>query len=129
MYKIIITAVVVIVFGTLVWSHLGVSEDGIIDESYAGSFVGDTDNWVEYVSDDIEIAEKLTEPSFDEAFKTARETLGPGGTFLWIGNEYTTDYLEEVTNDSEFKSYDSNIVDVITPAVEDSLSSLITPEQ
>ena len=140
MYKIIITAVVVIVFGTLVWSHLGVSEDGIIDESYAGSFVGDTDNWVEYVSDDIEIAEKLTEPSFDEAFKTARETLGPGGTFLWIGNEYTTDYLEEAVDKSMkiIKLYDSNMVEIIEPVavemnitdfINDSLSSLITPEQ
>ena len=146
MHKLIITAVLVLVFGALVWSHLGVSEDGVViteqtqvDESYTGSFVDDTDKWVEYVSDDIEIAQRLPEPSFDEAFKTAREVLGPGNTFLWLGDEYTTDYLEESVDKSTkiVKLYDSNMVEIIEPVIiemditdfiNDTLSSLVTPE-
>ena len=35
-------------------------------------------------------------PTFEEAFRTARAQLGPGQTFNWNNNIYTTDYKEEV---------------------------------
>jgi len=34
--------------------------------------------------------------TFDEAFAVARSELGKGKTFIWNGNEYTTDLAEEV---------------------------------
>ena len=152
----VITAIVLLTFGALVWSHLGVSEDGILipdqvqsSESYTGSF--NEDNiWEEYVekapvtlepealSDDI--LDGSSDYNFGEAFREARLLLGPGETFYWYGREYTTDYLEEAVDKSMkiIKLYDSNMVEIIEPVavemnitdfINDSLSSLITPEQ
>ncbi len=35
-------------------------------------------------------------PSFNEAFLAARNELGPGNTFEWNGNLYSTNYADEV---------------------------------
>jgi hypothetical protein len=141
----VITAIVVLTFGALVWSHLGVSEDGILipeqvqsSEPYTGSFNEDN-TWEEYVekapvtlepealSDDI--LNGSSDYNFGEAFREARLLLGPGETFYWYGREYTTDYLEEVNVEEKPKSSDVNIVDVIEPVILDSINSLVTPEQ
>ena len=47
----------------------------------------------------IENTKTLNEPiqtTFDEAFAVARSELGKGNTFIWNGNEYTTNLAEEV---------------------------------
>ena len=36
------------------------------------------------------------DPTFEEAFRKARAQLGPGQTFNWNDNIYTTDYKEEI---------------------------------
>ena len=35
-------------------------------------------------------------PSFNDAFLAARNELGPGQTFEWNGNLYSTNYVDEV---------------------------------
>jgi hypothetical protein len=35
-------------------------------------------------------------PSFNDAFLVARNELGPGNTFEWNGNLYSTNYADEV---------------------------------
>ena len=35
-------------------------------------------------------------PSFDDAFLAARTQFGPGNTFEWNGNLYSTNYADEV---------------------------------
>ena len=50
-------------------------------------------------SDDIEsldVIETTPVPSFNDAFLAARNELGPGNTFEWNGNLYSTNYADEV---------------------------------
>ena len=52
-------------------------------------------------SDDIEsldVIETTPVPSFNNAFLAARNELGPGNTFEWNGNFYTTNYADELWN-------------------------------
>ena len=44
----------------------------------------------------IEVIETTPVPSFNDAFLAARNELGPGNTFEWNGNLYTTNYADEV---------------------------------
>ena len=44
----------------------------------------------------LEVIETTPVPSFNEAFLTARTELGPGNTFEWNGNLYSTNYADEV---------------------------------
>ena len=44
----------------------------------------------------IEVIETTPVPSFNEAFLAARNELGPGNTFEWNGNLYSTNYADEV---------------------------------
>ena len=44
----------------------------------------------------IEEIETTPVPSFNEAFLVARTELGPGNTFEWNGNLYSTNYADEV---------------------------------
>ena len=39
---------------------------------------------------------RIQERSFGNAFGKAREVQGEGGIFTWRGEEYTTDYAEEI---------------------------------
>ena len=50
-------------------------------------------------SDDVEslqVIETTPIPSFNDAFLAARNELGPGNTFEWNGNLYSTNYADEV---------------------------------
>ena len=50
-------------------------------------------------SDDVEsleVIETTPVPSFNDAFLAARTELGPGNTFEWNGNLYSTNYADEV---------------------------------
>ena len=40
--------------------------------------------------------ETTSVPSFNDAFLAARTELGPGNTFEWNGNLYSTNYADEV---------------------------------
>ena len=44
----------------------------------------------------IEEIETTPVPSFNEAFLVARTELGPGNTFEWNGNLYSTNYADEL---------------------------------
>ena len=44
----------------------------------------------------IEVIETAPVPSFNDAFLAARNELGPGNTFEWNGNLYSTNYADEV---------------------------------
>ena len=46
--------------------------------------------------DSIEVIETTPVPSFNDAFLAARNELGPGNTFEWNGNLYSTNYADEV---------------------------------
>ena len=51
----------------------------------------------------IVVEENITEPIellFTDAFKQAREAFGPGRTFVWEGNLYTTDRTDHDELDS-----------------------------
>ena len=43
----------------------------------------------------LEVIETTPVPSFNDAFLTARTELGPGNTFEWNGNLYSTNYANE----------------------------------
>jgi len=44
----------------------------------------------------LDIIETTPVPSFNDAFLAARTELGPGNTFEWNGNLYSTNYADEV---------------------------------
>ena len=44
----------------------------------------------------LEVIETTPVPSFNDAFLAARTELGPGNTFEWNGNLYSTNYADEV---------------------------------
>ena len=45
------------------------------------------------------MAKSINEMSFDDAFKTKRRELGPGKTFTWQGEKYTTDKKDDSMDD------------------------------
>ena len=44
----------------------------------------------------LDVIETTPVPTFNDAFLAARNELGPGNTFEWNGNLYTTNYADEV---------------------------------
>ena len=44
----------------------------------------------------LDVIETTPVPSFNDAFLAARNELGPGQTFEWNGNLYSTNYVDEV---------------------------------
>ena len=46
--------------------------------------------------EDTKTLNETIQNTFDEAFAVARSKLGKGNTFIWNGNEYTTNLAEEV---------------------------------
>ena len=44
----------------------------------------------------LNVIETTPVPSFNDAFLAARNELGPGQTFEWNGNLYSTNYVDEV---------------------------------
>ena len=46
----------------------------------------------------LDVIETTHVPSFNDAFLAARNELGPGNTFEWNGNFYTTNYADELLN-------------------------------
>ena len=74
----------------------------LVNNTNMGNSVNDEAMATETVpasSDDvesIEVIETTPVPSFNDAFLTARNELGPGNTFEWNGNLYSTNYADEV---------------------------------
>lgn len=69
------------------------------------------------------VSEPIGIPSFVDAFADARNRLGPGQTFFWNGNEYSTNKAEDLITaspDPDSESSESNF------AVEDSSGEILT---
>ena len=74
----------------------------LVNNTNMGNSVNDEAMATETVptsSDDIvslDVIETTPVPSFNDAFLAARNELGPGNTFEWNGNLYSTNYANEV---------------------------------
>ena len=66
--------------------------NSVNDEAMATETVPTFHNNVE----SLEAIETTPVPSFNDAFLVARNELGPGNTFEWNGNLYSTNYADEV---------------------------------
>ena len=69
----------------------------------------------------LEVIETTPVPSFNDAFLAARTELGPGNTFEWNGNLYSTNYADEV-----FKVLQSEVAveDILIDETEPQLSQI-----
>ena len=69
----------------------------------------------------LEVIETTPVPSFNDAFLAARNELGPGNTFEWNGNLYSTNYADEV-----FEVLQSEVVveDILIDETEPQLSQV-----
>ena len=74
----------------------------LVNNANMGNSINDEAMTTEIVPTFTENVESLEEiettpvPSFNEAFLAARTELGPGNTFEWNGNLYSTNYADEV---------------------------------
>ena len=74
----------------------------LVNNANMGNSVNDEATTKEAVPTFSENVESLDEiettpvPSFNEAFLVARTELGPGNTFEWNGNLYSTNYADEL---------------------------------
>ena len=74
----------------------------LVNSTNMGNSVNDeamTTETVPTFSNDVEsleLIETTPVPSFNDAFLAARTELGPGNTFEWNGNLYSTNYADEV---------------------------------
>ena len=66
--------------------------NSVNDEAMATEAVPAFDNNVE----SLEVIETTPVKPFNDAFLVARNELGPGNTFEWNGNLYSTNYADEV---------------------------------
>ena len=73
----------------------------LVNNSNMGNSVNDeaiTTETVPTFNDNVEsldVIETTPVPSFNDAFLAARNELGPGNTFEWNGNLYSTNYADE----------------------------------
>ena len=74
----------------------------LVNNANMGNSINDEAMTTEAVPTFTENVESLQEiettpvPSFNEAFLVARTELGPGNTFEWNGNLYSTNYADEL---------------------------------
>ena len=74
----------------------------LVNNANIGNSINDEAMTTEAVPTFTENVESLEEiettpvPSFNEAFLVARTELGPGNTFEWNGNLYSTNYADEL---------------------------------
>ena len=67
-------------------------DNSVNDEAMATETVPTFNDNVE----SLDVIETTPVPSFNDAFLAARNELGPGNTFEWNGNLYSTNYADEV---------------------------------
>ena len=99
----------------------------LVNNTNMGNSVNDEAMATETVptfSDDIEsldVIETTPVPSFNDAFLAARNELGPGNTFEWNGNLYSTNYADEV-----FEALQSEVAveDILIDETEPQLSQV-----
>ncbi len=76
----------------------------LVNNANIGNSINDeamTTEAVPTFTENVESLEKIETtpvPSFNEAFLVARTELGPGNTFEWNGNLYSTNYADELTD-------------------------------
>ena len=68
----------------------------LVNNQNMGNSVNDEAMTTEAVATISEEIETTPVSSFNDAFLTARAELGPGNTFEWNGNMYSTNYVDEV---------------------------------
>ena len=74
----------------------------LVNNTNMGNSVNDeamaTETVPTYIDDveSLDVIETTPVPSFNDAFLAARNELGPGNTFEWNGNLYSTNYADEV---------------------------------
>tara|TARA_A100000164_G_C21766423_1_gene704171 strand:+ start:250 stop:741 length:492 start_codon:yes stop_codon:yes gene_type:complete len=74
----------------------------LVNNSDMGNSINDevmTSEAVPTFTENVESVEEIETtpvPSFNEAFLAARTELGPGNTFEWNGNLYSTNYADEL---------------------------------
>ncbi len=82
----------------------GVEINSLVKKANMSNSINDESMTTEAVPTFTENVESLEEiettpvPSFNEAFLAARTELGPGNTFEWNGNLYSTNYADELLN-------------------------------
>ena len=69
----------------------------------------------------IEVIETTPVPSFNDAFLEARNELGPGNTFEWNGNLFSTNYADEVF---EVLQSEVSVEDILIDETEPQLSQV-----
>ena len=69
----------------------------------------------------LEEIETTPVPSFNKAFLAARTELGPGNTFEWNGNLYSTNYADEVF---EVYQHEVAVEDILIDETEPQLSQV-----
>ncbi len=80
----------------------------------------------EVLEEEIAIPEQQKVISFTQAYSVAREVLGPGQTFSWNGNQYSTNTVEEAAAESLAVQPDSNFANV-QDSLGNTLSHAISP--
>ena len=99
----------------------------LVNNANMGNSINDEAMTTEAVPTFAENVESLEEiettpvPSFNEAFLVARTELGPGNTFEWNGNLYSTNYADELLDElqSEFA-----VEDILIDETEPQLSQV-----
>ena len=99
----------------------------LVNNANMGNSINDEAMTTEAVPTFTENVESLEEiettpvPSFNEAFLAARTKLGPGNTFEWNGNLYSTNYADELLDElqSEFA-----VEDILIDETEPQLSQV-----
>ena len=69
----------------------------------------------------LDLIETTPVPSFNDAFLAARNELGPGNTFEWNGNLYSTNYANEVL---EVLQSEVAVEDILIDETEPQLSQI-----
>jgi len=109
-----------IVVGSVIYQHISSPEEITVNDfsevstiSATDPFISESDelktrswsgevNTIENSDSNEKISSSIVEQekSFSEAFAEARSSLGSGKTFSWNGEEYSTLYAEEKTEDT-----------------------------
>ena len=103
-----------IVTGSVIYQHISSPEEITVNDfsevginSTTEPFIPESDEletapWHGELNSNEEISPSIIEQekSFSEAFAEARSSLGSGKTFSWNGEEYSTLYAEEKTEDT-----------------------------
>ena len=109
-----------IVVGSVIYQHISSPEEITVNDfsevstiSATDPFISESDelktrswsgevNTIENSDSNEKISSSIVEQekSFSEAFSEARSLLGSGETFSWNGEEYSTLYAEEKTEDT-----------------------------